>query len=612
MLSIGIRLGRRPIVNSSLAQRIKSAFAGIGPAGPSQLLWAKPGTDFMALSGSDVTQWHDLTDNAQHATDGTDRPVFVDPGGGADPYIEFTGANNDHFHIPYAVANGKDEWTIALSWNSAAAALSTIVQLYTGLAIKVYGNTLSVYYGGSTNGGVPGVVASTNHSGVMTYDGKITDATKRVRIFVDREERYFTTPPSWPATLPATHTAGIIGNTSTGSQDYTGRLHFLAQWYDDALDDTEIGALFDVLAGELAYASSWTPTGTSLTEHLNAAPVLGAELALTATGYTVTPGTPVTVYDKGSAHVGFTELETLGSGNLRCYWRNGKGHSDATGRIQYSASADNGATWSAVPTELVDTASIDDRDPTVGPVGGVATLFYVRYVSGIAQLYSMPVAGGTPENVFGYPFIPGTQKILSRGQAVDDGNLIVSYGGPPGASGWLATRVSGTDVYWTPPPDAGGGGVYRIFEPSAVRILLGDLLCVTRTGYPSVTTGPCMQLRSTDNGVTWGSAQLFPAMHGGQPLGIDCPRLFRMSTGVFIVVGRRRLATNVPLTLMYSTDVGATWSAPVDMLNLVDTDGGYCGVAELDSTHLLISYYCQSGGINRLVNVLPVTIEVTP
>jgi hypothetical protein len=341
---------------------------------------------------------------------------------------------------------------------------------------------------------------------------------------------------------------------------------------------------------------------------MQSSPAIGAEVELTATGLTVTPGAPVTVYSEALVNLAFTGLARTGVDAYRVVFRRGALHVDPTGRIQCCDSSDGGATWSA-PAELVDTASVDDRDTRIGMVGGVATLFWVEYVDNSQlQLFSMPLAGGAVSNVFGYPLIPGCQKVTSLGCSVDDGSVVVSYGGPGGTSGWLATRVGGTDVYWTLPATL-GAETYRIYEPSAVRIPGGDLVAVTRTGHPASATGPVLLIRSSDDGVTWGSAQLFPAVHGGEPLGIDAPYLLRMTTGTLLFVGRRRNATDVPLTLLYSIDDGATWSAPVDLLNLNSTDGGYCGAVEIDATHVLISYYCVSA---TAIQVLPVTIEVSP
>jgi hypothetical protein len=47
----------------------------------------------------------------------------------------------------------------------------------------------------------------------------------------------------------------------------------------------------------------------------------------------------------------------------------------------------------------------------------------------------------------------------------------------------------------------------------------------------------------------------------------------------------------------------------VDLLDLLVVDGGYCGIIEVDSTHILISYYCQYAGYIQRIAVLPVTIE---
>jgi hypothetical protein len=373
-----------------------------------------------------------------------------------------------------------------------------------------------------------------------------------------------------------------------------------------ALDGAAVAQLFTLLRGLHTFANAWIDSGTALTEHMQPSPIIGAELALTDASLVVTPGAPVTVYIAPGVgeNNAFTAIADIGGGNYSVLFRQGAAHVDPTGKVMRCDSADYGATWSA-PVVFVDTAA-DDRDVRVASVGGVCTLYWVEYVDDSQlQLFSAPLGGGAPVNQFGYPLIPGTQKVTSLGSSVDDGAIVVSYGGPAGVSGWLATRVGGTDVYWTLPATL-GAATYLIYEPSAVRIPSGDLVAVTRTGYPGSATGPVLLLRSSDDGVTWGSAQLFPASHGGEPLGIDAPFLMRLSTGTLLFVGRRRDATGIPLTLLYSTDGGGTWSEPIDLLNMGSADGGYCGAIEIDSTHILISYYCVSG---TTISVLPVTIE---
>jgi hypothetical protein len=588
------------------AAYLASRFSAIG-GGASAVRWSRPGAAYMTLSGSDVTQWNDLAGNGNHGTDGTDRPAFVDPGGGADPYIVFTGANNDHIDVPYAQGNSATKYSVLVSFRATTTGgAQCLWHLWNGLRINYSNGTLYVYYASTYVGTVTGIAVNSDHAVLVVYDGTKSVATERVRLIINGTEYFFDTPPEWPSSLPASHTGGRLGNRLTNDMDFTGRMHCNVEWYAEALDDDGIADLFALLRDVLAYAADWAPLGTTKVEHVNSAPVLGAELALTATGYDVTPGSPVTIYDKAANHVGFPALQDLGGGDVRCYWRNGSVHVDPTGKLQYADSDDSGATWGA-PSEFLDTAGVDDRDPTYGTLATVPSVLSVQYAGSTNhQLFSAPVAGGAATNVFGYPLVVGAQKLISRGYSVDDGDLIVAYS----ANGYLACCVGGTDVWLTPPLDAGGGGHYLIFEPSTVRLASGDLLCVTRTGYPATQTGPCLQLRSSD-GETWNNAQLFPATHGGEPLGLDGPRLFQLSTDMLVVLGRRRNATDVPLTLLWSVDDGATWSAPVDLLTTGDTDSGYPDVIELTSTTLLVAYYEPAASVNRYIKCVVVTIAAS-
>jgi hypothetical protein len=581
-------------------------FAAIA-GGPDQLHWARSGEEYVTLSGSDVTQWQDLSGHGNHATDGTDRPVYVDAPGG-DSYLDFTGANNDHLLVPYAWANGCTAFTIFFSGlDSGSPSYGSVLGLFSQLGLRYYAGSLNVLVGAAQATWEP-VLQNIDHAIVLVYDGALETPSQRLRVWVDGEERFSAAPPEWPASITSIGSGAIGQRGALEDQDLQGRVHALGLWYDVALDDTAVAALCNVLRGTLSYASAWTPTGTTLIEHTLAPLSIGAEIALTEDGLSISAGTPIVVHDKGAAHAGMTALEDRGAGVYRVYFKYGTGHVGPDDRIVYSESADYGATWGA-PVDLVDTPGICDGDPRVESVEGVSTLFWVRFVSDTnLQLVSRPVAGGAVTNVMGYPLISGAHRVTSRGASVDEGAIVVSYGGPAGGSGWLCTRIGGTDVYWTPAAYA-GTVPYLIYEPCTVRLMSGGLMAVTRTGYPASATGPCLQIRSLDDGVTWSDARLFPATHGGEPLGIDAPFLLQMSTGTLVVVGRRRNATGVPLTLLYSMDDGVSWSAPVDMLDLVNMDGGYCGIIEVDPTHILISYYCQYAGLVQRIAVLPVTIE---
>jgi len=576
------------------------------PGDPDAFHFAASGASYMTLSGSDVTQWHDLTRNTNHATDGTTRPVFTEPGGGADPYLAFTKEDADRLLIPYAWANGLSECSVAVSMQTPGSGTYHMVwDFYNGLKLAYLTDVLFIWHSSSPSSTVSPVVTNTDHTILVTYDGSITVVGDRVKVWVDGEHRPLESVVAWPATLAASHSAGRLGQRGDAAFPLTGRMHAFSRW-NHALDEAEIAEFFTMCRAELAYTSTWSDTGTTLTEHFNASPTLGAELALTASGLTVTPGSPVTVYDKAALHVAFTSLRKLDATTYRVYFRNGAEHVESTGKIQYCESIGGYAVW-GVPVDIVNTVGVDDRDPRVCDYDGTETILWVKYPDeGTLQLFRQPVAGGAVTNVCGYPQVAATQAVSSQGQAVEGEDIIVTYGGPNTYVGRLGTVIAGTDVYWTSAPSDGGGDTYKIYEPSVLRLASGDLLLVARTGHPASATGPCLQLRSADDGVTWASAQLFPATHGGEPLGLDSPFVFQMSTGTLVVVGRRKYATGVPLTLLYSTDDGATWSAPVDLFDLTQVDSGYCGVVEIDSTHILLSYYYDSA---TEIRVVPVTIS---
>jgi hypothetical protein len=529
--------------------------------------------------------------------------VYVDVPGG-DSYLEFTGVNNDHLLVPYAGLSAASHVSVFVSMRSAGAATYNVVyNVYNGLWLARYSNALFIGTATNYNGSISGIDGNVDHAVLVTLDGEITDPHARMRVWIDSEERQFDAAREWPAALP-TLTGGCIGQMASEVWDFNGRLHALAVWYNTALAAQDVVKIFDAARVLLSYSSTWTDSGTALVEHVNPEIVVGDEILLTETSLAVTPGTPIVVYDKGVAHAGFTSLENRGAGVYRVYFRHGASHVEPTGKIVYSESSDYGATWGA-PVDLIDTLSVDDRDPYVIDVDGVPVLFWVRWTDDYScQLFSRPVAGGAIENVFGYPQIVGTQKVTSKATLVDDGAIIVSYGGPDGTAGWMCTRVDGTDVYWTPPAIFGASRLL-LYEPSMIRLASGGLLCHLRTEYG---TRPLLQLRSV-NGDVWTDARTWPGTHDGEHLGVDAPCLFQLSTGTLVSVGRRRYATGVPLTLLYSVDDGVTWSAPVDMLDLVAVDGGYCGIIEVDPTHILISYYCQYAGYIQRVAVLPVTIE---
>ena len=604
-----VATGTRDVVVGAYADWMAAEFAAIG-GGPDELHWARAGAEYETLSGSDVTQWGDLSGHGNHATDGTNRPAYVDVPDG-DSYLAFTGANSDHLCVPYSWSTGCTAFTIYATYREEdQAGYDYLLSLWSQISIsfdRAYYFNIQI---GAVGGSISGLQYDIDHTVVITYDGTIATATERVRVWIDGIERFFDAAPAWPSVAPSSSAGTLGARGASADMQWTGRIYSIAAWYSVALTGDDLAALHALLRRELALSSGWTSTGTDLVEHYQAAPTIGADLALTCTGLTVTPGTPIEVYDKGAAHVGFTGIADLGAGHYRVYWKDGLTHVDPTGKIQYADSTDYGETWAA-PVDWIDTPGVCDGSPRPFLVDGVQTVMWSVYPDEYTlQLYSRPAAGGAIENIFGYPQIVGTQKVVSLGCYVDNGALVVAYGGPSGTSGWLCTRVGGTDVYWTAAATQ-GGNTYRIFEPYVVRLVSGSLLLLARTGFPGNETGPTLQLRSTDNGITWGNAQLFPATHDGEPLGIDAPMVIQMSTGTLVLVGRRHNATGVPMTLHYSTDDGATWSAPVDLLDLEVWDGGYCGLVEdsRDPTQLLISYYCLHNGTNSQIAVLPVTIE---
>ena len=603
------------VTPGTYAEGLAAAFAAIGTSGASQLFWAAPGVDYMTLAGSDVTQWVDLTGNAQHATDGTSRPVFVEvPGGNS--YLDFTRPDDDRLVIPHTQANSATKYSWFVSFRSpGATSYNTITQLYAGaygFTLQFYGNILWLAINGVA-GYVSAVASNVDHAVLITYDGLIADPTKRVTIVIDDVPRNTDTSPNWPASLAASHSGGRIGDRATNDQAFTGRVHAVAQWYTEALTGTDVAALFNLMRDHLDYASTWTPTGTSLIENVHAAPAISdTPIPLTATGLTITVGTPVVVYQTtGAERARFTALVGNGDGTYDLYFRIGETHSSLDGKIMRVTSTSTWETW-GVPVTFIDDVTLNDNDPCVGMIGGVETLLWQRSLdyADIYQLYSTPTAGGAVANVFGYPFIASAQKRISgTGRTLDNGNLITAYGGPDSIAGWLAIREAGTTVHWYPAATYVEGGVTkfaRIYEPCAVHLQSGGYRLVARSGAPGTATGPVIHARSI-NGVDWTDWQFFPATHDGEPLGIDSPRRFQMSTGTHLIVGRRRYATNVPLVLLWSLD-GETWAVE-NLLNLAATDGGYADIVEESSTRVVISYYAGGG---TQICVVPVTIEATP
>lgn len=330
-------------------------------------------------------------------------------------------------------------------------------------------------------------------------------------------------------------------------------------------------------------------------------------------------------------HLAFPDVVRLRDGRLLVVYREGRTHVDATGRIMKQFGSADALTWSA-PEVLVDTPSIDDRDPsvTVLPNGDVLVNWFQYLPQGNLTVHHVYVTRstdngatfGTAVEVDHGPLTVTSPQLDAQGLWVDsagqpvivqassssvistvgDRLLLPAYGGNAlNLSNLNATPRSRLTLYasndsgdtWTALPVAPARATDTwLMEPAIMRLDDGSLLMQLRTAAatsPS-SAGHLLQTVSTDDGATFSDYR---------DLGFvgHAPELVQLHNGVVVSAFRYLddALTTETVSMMASVDRGATWGDQVVIHDCSAVECGYPGLLELDGDRLLVVYYAPGG-----------------
>jgi hypothetical protein len=351
------------------------------------------------------------------------------------------------------------------------------------------------------------------------------------------------------------------------------------------------------------------------------------------TAVTLTQAETFTIAEGGGDHLAFPDITRLSDGRILLVYRRGASHVDATGRIMKQFGSADGKTWST-PEVLLDTASIDDRDPSVATLAnGDVLVNHFEYrtqstPSGSLTLHQTYVSRSTDQGAtFGAPQELGTDPLavtapalvsgewqdgqghalmvtasssavvesgaqlwvpVYGGHALDMSHLstmpkgrVSLYGSTDGGQSWAASAVM--------PEDAAD---LWLMEPALLSLGQDRLLMQIRTAKGSSPSAPgnLLQTRSEDGGKTWSAYQDlgFPG---------HAPELLRLANGVLVSAFRELDAafTHEWVSYMTSVDDGLTWSDRVHVRDCKATECGYPGTLELDGNRVLLVYYAPGG-----------------
>ncbi len=339
-----------------------------------------------------------------------------------------------------------------------------------------------------------------------------------------------------------------------------------------------------------------------------------------------------TIANANGGHLAFPDLARLKDGQLLLVYRQGASHVDASGRIMKQFGSANGTTWSD-PEVLYDAPGIDDRDPSVVALsGGDVVVSYFQYKTmalpdGTMAVHHIFVGRSVDDGKTFGPFAqidggsmsPSGPHLDSAGRWVDDQNqalvvracsspivelggqlVLPSYGGNPlNLSNLAATPKSRISLlvskdgqtFSEQPILTDAVPDVWLQEPALLPLESGTTLLQMRTASGSSPSNPgkLMQSASTDL-QAWSEPTSMPFVG-------HAPSLAELSSGLVLSAYRELddAFTEEWVSLSWSLDDGATFSAPIQVADCGGVECGYPSIAELDSERFLLVYYAPGG-----------------
>jgi hypothetical protein len=572
-------------------EAVTDPVAAIVALGPKKFYLARNDPAYITIdgtnpeSGSRVKTWIDLSGNANHATQVTqnDQPQIVSDVD-AD-WIEFNrsdGTNGDTMTTPRPLS-GKTAATIITAYKADTKSVAQTLWAFDNFELRAKwtsGNSLQLTIGASTNVGSFTEPSLTAHIIHVVFNGAETTNAGRLQAKFDAAPVTLVFAGTIPATLTTLSSAQLARWSS--AEPFSGKLAVHIE-FDKLLTDVEENILYASLRALLPFAEALINPGTDFSESEQIL-TIGADVDESAVGHTATPDGNVLVTDHGGPEVAFTAMvKTLGV--VTCGYRVATTHGyDPNSSIVGKTSADDGDTWPGAEFTIINTPGIDDRDPHLyHDAGGGVRVSWHKYTNTASQGYDVSSGGGDEISVSHYPLIANAINHTRRPEAYDDGTRFALYGGPPDYS--REHRIGIVDlaaehILWLKTVG------YHLFEPGIVRIDANTLVLAVRVALYGDQNGHerMMLSRSTDNGATWASWQVFSQIG-------DAPILFLHSNGLIYMSYRKRNDPVYSTGLQWSADGGLTWSAPIDVYVHTTNDSSYPAIIERADGKLLISHY---------------------
>lgn len=563
---------------------------GMGGGGADQIAAAKasinalsPAIFTYADADTDIASWDDLSGNGRHITQPTpaNQPALTTVG--SDYALSFSGSPKNML-VPSDWVSGATALTVFACARKTANVTARLMSFnnYNFSMHWASGTAFTVTVGSSTDSLViSGYSDSDPHIFEVAFDGSGATHGDRLQVSIDGGVKVGAQNGTIPTAIPAC-TVGFLSSYST-LQYMTGE-QFLVLGFTRVLSASEKTTVYDALRVLLNFASVLPSATNDLTESAETIAVSGTAVDETATGTTLTAGATVVVTDNGAQHVAFPSLVVNTSApNLRCAYRKGAGHSDASGRLVYKDSTDDGATW-GTETALLDTVGIDDRDPILANIGGTQYVGWHEYTGTAMQAYSRAVSGGSETNVSGYQLWPGANRHTQRVTMYAASKWILT-GGPftyssadPRRVGLVDRSGSGT-LHWL------GSASFHLSEPAFIDDGTAQIIvCRTQTLADATIEDLMVITRSLDGGATWSDWKQF-SVYG------VAPHLLVHSSGLIVLSLKEQDGANRYTTMMWSDDHGATWGAPVRIYTHSTSDAGYPSAVELSDNSLLVAHY---------------------
>lgn len=155
------------------------------------------------------------------------------------------------------------------------------------------------------------------------------------------------------------------------------------------------------------------------------------------------------------------------------------------------------------------------------------------------------------------------------------------------ADGSMTYRGSVPDI---PDPDGAEGAVLSSYEPYALQLPEGRILCHIRVQKEGVPMFTVYQTESDDGGRTWTAPHRLLHPWGGSP-----SHIYRHSSGTLIAAYSNRLLGKPGIRFMVSADGGESWDTDHILFESdFGDDLGYPATVELGDGSLLTVFYAHT------------------